>query len=144
MSGSEVQDASLLASDEMPPGMVFAVVCGVGVVIVWGLGAVLLGWIVASAAAWGGEWLLACVFAAAVSVVGVIGCCRRWRWVRWAALLQAVVVTAVSIPSWLDAPLSAGLIALFVAYAGLQFLPSSHRWYHPTPHNFGDSPRHPG
>lgn len=120
-------------ADEMPPAMVFAVVAGVGVVFVWGLGALLLVGFLGVSNAMSVGWLLACVGAAGAGVIGVIGCRRRWVWVRWAALVQALAFTAVFISSWLDAPQSTGFIAVFVAYAGPQFLPSSHRWYHPLP-----------
>lgn len=118
-------------SDAMPPAMLFAIVAGVGVVIVWALGALLVIHLLGVTEVNLATSLIPCVFAAGANVIGVIGCRRRWVWVRWAALLQAVVVTAVAVPSWLDAPNSTGLIAVFVAYAGLQFAPSSHRWYHP-------------
>lgn len=119
--------------DEMPAAIQFALVAGVGVVIVWGLAAlVTIGFLGVSNAMSAGS-LLVCVSAAAAGVIGVIGCWRRWVWVRWAALVQAVAFTAASIPSWLDAPESAGVIAVFIAYGGLQFTPSSHRWYHPRP-----------
>ncbi|MFF7294131.1 hypothetical protein ACFY9N_16500 [Microbacterium sp. NPDC008134] len=136
--------SDLQEGDGMPPGIVFAIVCGVGVVIFWGLGALsIVGFLgvsdVASAAS-----LLACVFATGAGVIGVIGCRLRWVWVRWAALVQAVVIVAVMIPSWIQSPQSTGWIALFVAYAGLQFLPSSHRWYHPKPHVPGSPVPIPG
>lgn len=119
--------------DGMPPAMVFTAVAGVCVVIVWGLGALLIVAFLGVANAMSAGSLLACVGAAGAGAIGVIGCRRRWKWVRWAALVQTVTFTAVSIPSWLDAPQSTGFIAVFMAYAGLQFLPSSHRWYHPRP-----------
>ncbi|MFJ4254599.1 hypothetical protein [Microbacterium sp. NPDC090003] len=106
-------------ADEMPPAMVFAVVAGVGVVFVWGLGALLLVGFLGVSNAMSVGWLLACVGAAGAGVIGVIGCRRRWVWVRWAALVQALAFTAVFISSWLDAPQSTGFIAVFVAYAGL-------------------------
>jgi len=137
----------------MPAAVVFAVVCGVFWVIFWGLGAL----VVFSLGGAFGElsiaWGLVFFFVAGAGAIGVVGCARRWVWVRWAALVQAVVLTALWVPSWIEAPSSTGVIGLLIAHAGLQFLPSSHRWYHPTaPRSrpaLADTlseigPRHPG
>ncbi|MGN7966134.1 hypothetical protein ACTJKK_08670 [Microbacterium sp. 22179] len=117
----------------MPPGMVFAVACGVLLAGFWGFAALVTFWLRGAfgelTMAWGAVFLLLAVAGA----IGVVGCACRWVWVRWAALVQAVVFAALSIPSWIEAPQSTGLIGIFIAYAGLQFLPSSHRWYHPAP-----------
>jgi hypothetical protein len=86
------------AGGPMPGAMVFAVVCGVGVVILWAS----------------------------------------------AALVQAIAVSVVLFGLMGAAPFVPWAVGLFVAYAGLQFLPSSHRWYHPKPHVPGSPVPVPG
>lgn len=136
MSDVEVRDAGTIRRkpDEVPVAMVLAVVCGAGVAVLWGIAALVLFMLVRGFEGGGGApWMLACVFATVMNFAGIIGCARRWGWVRWAALPQAVVVSVALVASVGWAPFVPWVIGLFVAYAGLQFLPSSHRWYHPVP-----------
>jgi hypothetical protein len=127
-----VDGAAQRESEGMPTAMVFAVACGVFLVIFWGLGALVIFSFAGAVGELSIAWGSVIFFAAGAGAIGVVGCTRRWVWVRWAALVQAVAFTALSVPSWIEAPSSTGVIGLFIAYAALQFLPSSHRWYHPT------------
>lgn len=118
--------------DPMPAAIMLATVFAVGVVIFWVCVTALLIAVFPTVEGAPGLWMLASAFAAAMNVVGVIGCLRRWVWVRWAALLQALVLGAALVIVMPLAPPSAlGVIVILVIHTGLQFLPSSHRWYHP-------------
>ncbi|UPL13705.1 hypothetical protein [Microbacterium galbinum] len=121
------------AHNEIPAAMVLAMVFGIGVAIAWGLAALVLIWLVTGSGGWGVEWMFTCLFAVVAGVIGVIGCLRRWVWVRWAALAQAIAVSVTLFGLMGVAPFVPWAVGLFIAYAGLQFLPSSHRWYHPLP-----------
>lgn len=121
------------AHNEIPAAMVLAIVFGIGVAIAWGLAALVLIWLVTGSGGWGVEWMFTCLFAVGAGVIGVIGCLRRWVWVRWAALAQAIAVSVTLFGLMGVAPFVPWAAGLFIAYAGLQFLPSSHRWYHPGP-----------
>lgn len=115
----------------MPASIILATVFAVGVVIFWCCVLVLLIAAFRTVEDAPGVWTLASAFAAAMSVVGVVGCLRGWVWVRWAALVQTLVVGATLgfvMPLF---PPALGVILILVIHAGLQFLPSSHRWYHP-------------
>ncbi|MFK0403279.1 hypothetical protein ACIQTT_13165 [Microbacterium sp. NPDC090225] len=115
----------------MPASIILATVFAVGVVIFWVCVTVLLIAAFRTVEGVPGVWTLASASAAVMSVVGVVGCVRRWRWVRWAALTQTLVVgTALGFVLPLFLPVL-GVIVILVIHAGLQFLLSSHRWYHP-------------
>ena len=135
MSDVEMPDerAAWQKSDEMPAAILLAIVCGVGVALLWAFASLMLIGLAQSYGSSGFPWLLACLFATGAGVVGIIGCARRWAWVRWAALLQVIVIAAAlcTFVGWM--PFVLWVIGLFAAYAGLQFLPSAHRWYHPAP-----------
>ncbi|MCK2030595.1 hypothetical protein [Microbacterium galbinum] len=128
IDGAEPRDG-----EGMPPGMVFAVVCGVLLAGFWGFGALVTFWFRGAfgdlTMAWGAVFFLLAVAGA----IGVLGCARRWVWVRWAALAQAIAVSVTLFGLMGVAPFVPWAAGLFIAYAGLQFLPSSHRWYHPRP-----------
>lgn len=119
--------------DEMPAAIVAAIICGALVAVLWAFAVLLLFGLVQGFGGSAAPWLLACVFAAGAGVAGTIGCARRWVWVRWAALLQSIVVTLALLASVSWMPFVPWVIGLFAVYAGLQFLPSAHRWYHPLP-----------
>jgi len=115
----------------MPAAIMLASVFAVGVVIFWCCVTALLIAAFGTVPGAPGVWMLASAFAAAMSVVGVVGCLRGWVWVRWAALAQTLVVgTTLGFVMPLFPP-ALGVILILVIHAGLQFLPSSHRWYHP-------------
>lgn len=135
MSEFEVHDRppSRQTNDDLPAAMLLAIVCGVGVALLWVVAALMLIALVQGFGNSASPWLLGCLFGVAGGIAGVVGCARGWVWVRWAALLQALVVTVVlcTFVGWM--PFVPWVVALFITYAGLQFLPSSHRWYHPVP-----------
>lgn len=115
----------------MPAAIILATVFAGGVVIFWCCVPALLMAAFGTVPGAPGVWMLASAFAAALGVVGAVGCVRRSVWVRWAALAQTLVVGATLgfvMPLF---PPALGVIVILVIHAGLQFLPSSHRWYHP-------------
>ena len=96
----------------------------------WGLAGVMLIWLIrafpspegtTSSILWGGLVLLAIV----ANVAIMIGLARRVTWMRWAVVAQAVVTTALLMPT----PFGIWAGLLLAGQVILLFLPLSRRWF---------------
>jgi hypothetical protein len=122
---------------DMPWTVVVAIVCASLIVVFWAYIALIL---IAVTIETGSSplALLVEIFAVIMSIVGLVCCVRRWGRVRWAAVLQGVTIMIAFV---LGARLGGLLpfpelivVALFLAYPVLLFLPASGRWFHSTAH----------